>query len=124
MSLMSFYGGEKPPKANTGQGNKDNPINNKRNADILNDGPAALEAPDTLMSKRQQKKLAKQQAKDDVSSKIPGKGRGKGCYYLVKGVFFGRDQGGGDQGMDGDEGGIPFGTGGWTMRRRGAGCIS
>lgn len=67
------YGGEKPPTANTGRGKKDNLINNKRKADVLNDGPAALETLEKPMSKRQQKKLAKQQGKDNISSKIPGK---------------------------------------------------
>ena len=67
------YGGEKPPTANTGRGNKDNPNNNKRKADVLDDGPAALEAPEKPMSKRQQKKLAKQQGKGNVSNKITGK---------------------------------------------------
>ena len=67
------YGGEKPPTANTGRGNKDNPKNNKRKADVLDDGPAALEAPEKPMSKRQQKKLAKQQGKGNVSNKITGK---------------------------------------------------
>lgn len=67
------YGGEKPATANKGLGNKDNPTNNKRKANVLNDGPAASEAPEKPMSKRQQKKLAKQQQKDNVSSKMPGK---------------------------------------------------
>ena len=67
------YGGEKPATANTGQGNKEKPINNKRKADVLNDGPAASEAPEKPMSKRQQKKLAKQQEKENVSCKMPGK---------------------------------------------------
>ena len=79
MSLTSSYGGEKPPKGNTGRGNKDNPINNKRKADVLNDGPAALEAPETLMSKRQQKKLAKQQGKIMSLAKLHTKEEGRGA---------------------------------------------
>lgn len=67
------YGGEKPPTGNTRRGNKDNSTNNKRKADAMNDGPAALEALEKPMSKRQQKKLAKQQGKENVSSKVAGK---------------------------------------------------
>lgn len=67
-----LYGGEKPATANTGRGNKEKPTSNKRKADVLNDGPAASEAPEMPMSKRQLKKLAKQQRKENVSSKMPG----------------------------------------------------
>lgn len=67
------YGGEKPPTGNAGRGNKEMPINNKRKADVLNDGPVASEAPEKPMSKRQQKKLAKLQGKENDSSKMPGK---------------------------------------------------
>lgn len=68
-----IYGGEKPATASIRRGNKEKPINNKRKADVLNDGPSASEAPAKPMSKRQQKKLAKQQKEENVSSKMPAK---------------------------------------------------
>lgn len=67
------YGGEKPATASLGRGNKEKPANNKRKADVLNDGPAASEAPEKPMSKRQQKKLAKQKREENVPSQMLSK---------------------------------------------------
>lgn len=75
-----IYGGERPEKADEKLSStvKGKESNNKRKADVLGDAPDNIEAPPKPLSKRQQKRQAKEarlkttNSKDAIAEELPG----------------------------------------------------